>query len=96
MLGPASIVGSGAFNLFVITGISIVSVGSEENGHELKIIYDLGVYATTACFSLFAYSWMYFCLEIYTPDEVDLNEAWLTLSFFLLLVGLSFAADKYK
>ena len=96
VLGPASIVGSGAFNLFVITGISIVSVGSEENGHELKIIYDLGVYATTACFSLFAYSWMYFCLEIYTPDEVDLNEAWLTLSFFLLLVGLSFAADKYK
>jgi Ca2+/Na+ antiporter len=96
VLGPASIVGSGAFNLFVITGISIVSVGNEDNDHEYKKIYDLGVYACTACFSLFAYSWMYFCLEIYTPNEVDLNEAWLTLSFFLLLVGLSFAADKYK
>jgi Ca2+/Na+ antiporter len=96
VLGPASIVGSGAFNLFVITGISIVSVGNEENEHEFKKIYDLGVYATTACFSIFAYSWMYFCLEIYTPDEVDLNEAWLTLFFFVLLVGLSFAADKYK
>jgi solute carrier family 8 (sodium/calcium exchanger) len=91
VLGPASIVGSGAFNLFVITGISIMSVGDEP-----KIIYDLGVYATTALFSLFAYSWMYFCLELYTPDEIDLNEAWLTLSFFILLVGMSFAADKYK
>ena len=91
VLGPASIVGSGAFNLFVITGISIMSVGDEP-----KLIYDLGVYATTATFSLFAYSWMYFCLLINTPDVVDLNEAWLTLFFFVLLVGLSFAADKYK
>ena len=91
VLGPASIVGSGAFNLFVITGISIMSVGEEP-----KIIYDLGVYATTAIFSLFAYSWMYFCLLLYTPNEIDLNEAWLTLFFFVLLVGLSFAADKYK
>ena len=90
VLGPASIVGSGAFNLFVITGISILSVD------EPKKIYDLGVYATTATFSLFAYSWMYFCLELYTPNQIDLNEAWLTLFFFFLLVGLSFAADKYK
>lgn len=63
---------------------------------EPKKIYDLGVYATTATFSLFAYSWMYFCLELYTPDEVDVVEAWLTLFYFLLLVGLSFAADKYQ
>jgi len=62
VLGPASIVGSGAFNLFVITGISILSCD------EPKKIYDLGVYATTATFSLFAYSWMYFCLELYTPN----------------------------
>jgi len=91
VLGPASIVGSGAFNLLVITGISILSVDEEP-----KKIYDLGVYACTASFSLFAYSWMYFCLELYTPNEIDLNEAWLTLFFFILLVGISFAADKYK
>jgi len=90
VLGPASIVGSGAFNLLVITGISILSVD------EPKKIYDLGVYACTAIFSLFAYSWMYFTLEIYTKDEIDINEAWLTLFFFFLLVGISFAADKYK
>jgi len=90
VLGPASIVGSGAFNLLVITGISILSVD------EPKKIYDLGVYACTATFSLFAYSWMYFCLELYTPNEVDIVEAWLTLFYFFLLVGLSFAADKYQ
>jgi solute carrier family 8 (sodium/calcium exchanger) len=87
VLGPASIVGSGAFNLLVITGISILSVD------EPKKIYDLGVYACTASFSLFAYSWMYFCLLINTENVVDINEAWLTLFFFFLLVSVSFAAE---
>lgn len=90
VLGPASIVGSGAFNLLVITGISILSVD------EPKKIYDLGVYACTASFSLFAYSWMYFCLLINTENVVDINEAWLTLFFFFILVSVSFAADKYQ
>jgi solute carrier family 8 (sodium/calcium exchanger) len=55
-LGPSSIVGSGAFNLLVISGISILAVD------EPKKIYDLGVYSCTAFFSLFAYAWMYVCL----------------------------------
>ena len=87
-LGPSSIVGSGAFNLLVISGVSIVSVD------EPKKIYDLGVYSCTAFFSLFAYSWMYICLEINTPDTVDLSEAWLTLFFFFLLVTMAFGFDK--
>ena len=89
VLGPASIVGSGAFNLLVISGISILSVD------EPKKINDLGVYATTAIFSLFSYSWMYICLETNSPNIVDLNEAWLTLFFFFLLVGTAFAMDKW-
>lgn len=88
VLGPASIVGSGAFNLLVITGISILSVD------EPKKIYDLRVYAVTATFSLFSYSWMYICLEVWTPFVVTVAEAWLTLFFFFLLVGTAFAADK--
>jgi len=89
VLGPASIVGSGAFNLLVITGISILSVDDP------KKIYDLRVYAVTAIFSLFSYSWMFFCLEIWSPEIVTLTEAWLTLFFFFLLVGTAFAADKW-
>ena len=88
VLGPASIVGSGAFNLLVITGISILSVDAP------KKINDLRVYAVTAIFSLFSYSWMYICLEIWTPEIVTVTEAWLTLFFFFLLVGTAFAADK--
>ena len=88
VLGPASIVGSGAFNLLVISGISILSVD------EPKKIYDLRVYAVTAIFSLFSYSWMYICLEVWTAEIVTVTEAWLTLFFFFLLVGTAFAADK--
>jgi solute carrier family 8 (sodium/calcium exchanger) len=57
-LGPSTIVGSAAFNLLVISGISIWSVPSPE----LKKIDDLGVFAITALGSLFAYIWMFICL----------------------------------
>ena len=89
-LGPSSIVGSGAFNLLVISGVSIVSVD------EPKKIYDLGVYSCTAFFSIFAYSWMYICLVVTTPEEIDLTEAWLTFFFFFLLVSMAFGFDKLQ
>jgi solute carrier family 8 (sodium/calcium exchanger) len=63
-LGPSTIVGSAAFNLLVISAVSIVSVD------EPKKINDLGVFATTGVFSMFAYMWLYMCLEINTPGEV--------------------------
>ena len=88
-LGPSSIVGSGAFNLLIISGVSILSV------EEPKRIYDMGVYSCTAFFSLFAYAWMYICLELWTPGIVDVTEAWLTLFFFFVLVGMSFGLDKW-
>ena len=89
-LGPGSIVGSGAFNLLVITGVSIISVD------EPKKIYDLGVYSCTAIFSIFAYAWMYVVLEVISEGIVDLTEAWLTFFFFFLLVGMAFGFDKLQ
>lgn len=89
-LGPSSIVGSGAFNLLIISGVSILSV------EEPKKIYDLGVYSCTAFFSLFAYAWMYVCLELWTPGIVDVTEAWLTLFFFFVLVFMSYGLDKWQ
>lgn len=44
-LGPSTIVGSAAFNLFVISGVSIFAVGEEP-----KKIADLGVFSTTVFF----------------------------------------------
>ena len=73
-LGPSTIVGSAAFNLLVISGVSIISV-SESNDNRpaahieqdgtpkgVKKINDLGVFAITAVFSLFAYVWMFLVL----------------------------------
>lgn len=53
----------------------------------------MGVFGITATSSLFAYIWMYICVK---DSEVTPVEAWLTLVFFFVLIGLSFAADKYK
>jgi len=86
-LGVFSIVGSAAFNLLVISGLSIYCI------EEKKEIYDLGVFGITACFSLFAYVWMYFVLS---DGKVDTTEAWLTFIFFFVLVILSYLADRFK
>ena len=88
-LGVFSIVGSAAFNLLVIAGICILSVGEEP-----KKIYDLGVFIITSIFSMFAYGWMYFVLS--GDGTVEIWEAWLTVIFFFLLCILSYAADRYK
>jgi len=89
-LGAATIVGSAAFNLLVISAVSIVSVD------EPKKIFDMGVFFTTSVFSLWAYIWLFMCLSVNTPDVVTKNEAWLTLIFFFVLVIIAFMADKYN
>lgn len=91
VLGPCSIVGSAAFNLLVISAVSILAIGDE-----IKYIYDMGVFTVTALSSIFAYVWMYLCLSVNTPDEVTLLEAWLTFIFFIILVIVAFGADKYN
>ena len=60
-LGPNPIVGSAAFNLLIITAVSIVSVD------EIKCIDDLGVFTITSIFSVFAYVWMLVVLTVWTP-----------------------------
>ena len=91
VLGPSTIVGSAAFNLLFISAVCIPSVD------EPKKIADLGVFAVTAIFSLFAYAWLYICL-IFKPsdNQVTRVEAWLTLMFFFILLGLAFGADRYN
>lgn len=89
-LGPSTIVGSASFNLMVITAICIPSVD------EPKAVEDVGVFMTTSFFSIFAYCWLYVCLAIWTPNEVTITEAWLTLSFFLILIVLAFGADRFN
>lgn len=87
-LGPSTIVGSAAFNLLVISAVSVASV------KEVKKVDDMGVFVTTGIFSIFAYIWLYICLAVNSKDEVDILEAVLTFGFFFLLLILAFLADK--
>lgn len=53
----------------------------------------MGVFAITCASSLWAYIWLFLCVR---DMAVTPLEAWLTLSFFALLIGFAFAADKYN
>ena len=89
-LGPSTIVGSAAFYLLFISAVCIPAVD------EPKKIADMGVFVTTSIFSLFAYLWLFYCLQVSTPGYVTRVEGWLTLGFFFLLLILAFGADKYN
>lgn len=59
-LGPSTIVGSAAFNLLCISGVSIIAVGGDDE--EKKKIDDMWVFGVTSILSLWAYIWMYICV----------------------------------
>jgi solute carrier family 8 (sodium/calcium exchanger) len=94
-LGPSTIVGSAAFNLLIISAVSVLAVGTKEDP-EVKKIDDVGVFLTTASFSVFAYIWLYLCLVVNTHGEVTFEEALWTCGFFFILLILAFSADKYN
>ncbi|CAI2351135.1 unnamed protein product [Caenorhabditis sp. 36 PRJEB53466] len=87
-LGPGTIVGSAAFNLFCISAICVLAVGSQTKRIELY-----RVFVVTAFFGTFAYIWVFLVLIVITPNVVDVWEALLTLLFFVVLVGVSYSVD---
>ncbi|XP_013406595.1 sodium/calcium exchanger 1 isoform X2 [Lingula anatina] len=89
-LGPGTIVGSAAFNLFVIISICVYVVPEGE----VRRIKHLRVFFITASWSIFAYLWLYFIIAVITPGEVNLWEAVVTLMFFPLTVISAYIADK--
>ncbi|KAM9362920.1 sodium/calcium exchanger 1a isoform 2-T2 [Symphorus nematophorus] len=89
-LGPNTIVGSAAFNMFVIIGLC-VSVIPEGETRKVK---HLRVFFVTATWSVFAYTWLYLILSVISPGVVDIWEGLLTLFFFPLCVGFAYVADR--
>ena len=88
-LGPAAIVGSAAFNLLVISAVSITAVT------QVKYINDVAVFLWTCIASTFAYVWFYLVLAAGTsPNQVELWEAISTCVFFLILVIVAYAFDR--
>lgn len=89
-LGPSTIVGSAAFNLLVISAVCISAVPAPET----RKVEQTGVFGITATFSVLAYIWLIFILQVSTPEKVDIWEALITLMLLPLLLVISFAADK--
>jgi solute carrier family 8 (sodium/calcium exchanger) len=107
-LGPSTIVGSAAFNLLVISAVTVMAVNEdnakniiESTGEQdpdqprpgLKKINDQRVFAITAISSVFAYVWLYIVLVINSRGVVELWEALVTLGFFFVMVFLAVWAD---
>merc|ERR1719316_2409908 len=78
MLGPNTIVGSAAFNFFMISAVCISAIPDGET----RLIVGTKVYACTCSFSLFAYIWLYIVLGVISPNKVDVPEALITFIFF--------------
>ncbi|XP_045593302.1 sodium/calcium exchanger 1 isoform X13 [Procambarus clarkii] len=89
-LGPGTIVGSAAFNLFVIIGICVYVIPDGE----ARYIKHLRVFFVTAFFSVFAYIWLYFILAEISYGIVEFWEAFLTFLFFPITVVLAYIADR--
>lgn len=89
-LGPGTIVGSAAFNLFVISAVCVMSI---PNGEERRI-RDLKVFLVTAVFSVVAYLWLLIILMVTSPEEVEVWEAVVTFLLFPLLVLLAWLAER--
>lgn len=89
-LGPGTLVGSAAFDLFPIHAVCVVvpKAGS------LKKISDIGVWLIELFWSFWAYIWLYIIIEIWTPNVITLWEALLTVLQFGLLLIHAYAQDK--
>ena len=100
-LGASTIVGSAAFNLLVISGVSIYAVTEKDHDEVtadpdvpkgVKKIDDMGVFTITCTSSLFAYIWLFICVR---DNAIESWEAWTTAGMFFALILLSYGADKF-
>ncbi|XP_055496795.1 sodium/calcium exchanger 3 isoform X2 [Leucoraja erinacea] len=90
VLGPSTIVGSAAFNMFVIIAICVYSIPDGES----RKIKHLRVFFVTAAWSIFAYIWLYMILAVFSPGIVQVWEGLITLAFFPICVLLAWIADR--
>lgn len=89
-LGPSTIVGSAAFNLFVISAICVAAVPASEG----KAFAAPRVFAITAVASVAAYAWLLIVLQISSPNVVTIWEGVATFVAFPVLVFAAYRADR--
>lgn len=103
-LGPSTIVGSAAFNLLIISGVSILSVNEENDERDeeecaedgtpkgVKKIQKVPVFILTTIFSIVAYVWMWYVLSD-DKGQVEIWEAWVTFALFIVLIASAYGID---
>merc|ERR1719266_1276474 len=89
-LGPGTIVGSAAFNLFMIIGLCMYVIPDDE----VRKIKHLRVFLVTATWSVFAYIWLYVILGFISYGKVETWEGLLTFVFFPLTVWTAWVAER--
>ncbi|OAF68330.1 Na(+)/Ca(2+)-exchange protein 2 [Intoshia linei] len=88
-IGPATIVGSAAFNMFFIIGYCVMVIPK----NKIKRLKHVNVFILTAIWSIFAYLWMYIIISVISPKVIEIWEALLTLMFFPITVITAYMVD---
>ncbi|GFR52684.1 hypothetical protein Agub_g15310 [Astrephomene gubernaculifera] len=89
-LGPACIAGAACYNFLIISAVCTTALPDGQ----YKRINQLRVYITTAAWSLWAHIWMLGVYVWWTPDEITMTEAFVTLGFNVVLVLHAWIMDK--
>ncbi|XP_032596185.1 sodium/calcium exchanger 3 isoform X3 [Drosophila grimshawi] len=89
-LGPGTIVGSAAYNLFVIIALCMVLIPQGEK----RRIRHLRVFMVTATLSIVAYVWLWAILSVISPGIVEVWEGLITLIMFPATVLWAYIAER--
>lgn len=89
-LGPQTVVGSAAFNLFCISAVCVSAIP----GGEVRKIEKTQVFIFTCFCSVFAYFWMWIVVVVISPNKVDIWEGVVTLCFFVIFLTVACLTDK--
>jgi solute carrier family 8 (sodium/calcium exchanger) len=92
LLGPSTIVGSAAWNLFVVVGFAMWAPQDWKH----KTLTNTRLFFVTGLACLFAFFWMVIVLHWSTPDQVDMWEAWCPIFFFIALVYYALITDPVR
>ena len=88
--GPGTIVGSAAFNLFIISGLCISALPPGE----IKKIDKYSVFMLTSIHSLIAYIWLVIIVTVVTPNMIEIWEALVTIFFLPWMITWVYCADR--
>ena len=85
------IVGSGAFNILVITAISICVIPTGET----RKVEKYPLFLISVFFSMLAFVWLLVILRFVSPGVVEVWEAALTVLFLPVLCVSCYATEKF-